>query len=84
MWSYEEGNNNIHLANWPSICMKKDFGGLGIPNLQHLNICLIGSWIKTYIHSEGALWKKVLDAKYNTKNRNILSCHDLQPSTFWL
>jgi hypothetical protein len=35
MWSYEEGNNNIHLANWPSICMKKEFGGLGIPNLFH-------------------------------------------------
>jgi hypothetical protein len=63
--------------------MKKDFGGLGIPYLQDLHICLIGSWIKRYIHSEGALWNKVPDAKYNTKNPNILSCHDLQPSTFW-
>jgi hypothetical protein len=27
--------------------------------------------------------KKVLDAKYNTKNPNIFSFHDLQPSTFW-
>jgi hypothetical protein len=63
--------------------MKKDFGGLGIPNLQDLNICLIGSCIKRYIQSEGDLWRKVLDAKYNTRNPNILSCHDPQPSTFW-
>jgi hypothetical protein len=53
MWNDEEGNHKIHLAKWPSICMKKDFGGLGIPNLQDLNICLIGD---QEIHqSEGAL-----------------------------
>jgi hypothetical protein len=48
-----------------------------------LNLCLIGSWIKRYIQGEGALWRRVIDAKYNTKNLNILSCHDIQPSTFW-
>jgi hypothetical protein len=69
MWNDEEGNHKIHLANWPSICMKKDFGELGIPNLQDLNICLIGSWMKRYIQSEGALWRRVLDAKYNTKTQ---------------
>jgi hypothetical protein len=31
LWSDEEGYRKIHLANWPSICMKKEFGGLGIP-----------------------------------------------------
>jgi hypothetical protein len=29
--------------------MKKEFAGMGIPNLQDLNLCLIGSWIKRYI-----------------------------------
>jgi hypothetical protein len=24
----------MHLANWHLICMKKDHGGLGIPNLK--------------------------------------------------
>jgi hypothetical protein len=67
MWNDEEGHKKIHLANWPSICMKKDYGGLGIPNLQDLNVCLIGSWIRRYIDGEGSLWKRVVDAKYNTK-----------------
>jgi hypothetical protein len=67
MWNDEEGHKKIHLANWPSICMKKDYGGLGIPNLQDLNVCLIGSWIRRYINGEGSLWKRVVDAKYNTK-----------------
>jgi hypothetical protein len=60
MWNDEEGHKKIHLANWPSICMKKEYGGLGIPNLQDLNVCLIGSWIRRYINGEGSLWKGVM------------------------
>jgi hypothetical protein len=62
--------------------MKKEFGGLGIPNPQDLNIYLIGSWIRRYINGEGSLWKKVVDAKYNTKSPNILCYYDTQPSVF--
>jgi hypothetical protein len=29
MWNDEEGNHKIHLANWPSICMKKIFWRFG-------------------------------------------------------
>ena len=56
---------------------------LGIPNLQDMNLSLIGSWVKRYTLGEGALWGKIVDSKYNTKSPNILSCHDTQPSTFW-
>jgi hypothetical protein len=38
--------------------MKKDYGGLGIPNLQDLNVCLIGSWIRRYISMERVLFGK--------------------------
>jgi hypothetical protein len=31
-WNDEEGNNKIHLANWSSVCMRKEFGGMGIPD----------------------------------------------------
>lgn len=51
LWNDFEGHRKIHLANWRLVCMKKEFGGLGIPNLQELNICLLGSW------REGKLWK---------------------------
>jgi hypothetical protein len=83
LWNDEEGNNKIHLANWPSVCMRKEFGGMGILNLQDLNLCLLGSWIKRYIQEEGTLWRKVIDSKYNTTDPNILCCHGAHPSTFW-
>jgi hypothetical protein len=44
-------NNNVdchryHLANWECVNMKKEFGGLGVPNLSDLNLCLLGSLIR--------------------------------------
>ena len=37
--------------------MKKEKWGVGVPSLQELNVCLIGSWIKVYMALEGSLWK---------------------------
>ena len=66
-----------------SVCMKEEYGGLGIPNLQDLNICMLGSWIRRYIQGEGSLWRKVIDTKCNTRSPNILCCQDIHPSSFW-
>jgi hypothetical protein len=32
-----------HLANWQLIAQKKDHGGLGIPDLRTLNLCLLAT-----------------------------------------
>jgi hypothetical protein len=49
LWNDFEGNMKLHLANWSLVYMKKEFGGLGIPNLKEVNMCLLGSWgKKTY------------------------------------
>jgi hypothetical protein len=47
-WSGSDGKNKYHLANWESVSMAKDFGGLGVPNLRDLNICMLASWVKRY------------------------------------
>ena len=83
LWDDTEGNHKIHLANWLSVCMKKEYGELGISNLQDMNLCMLGSWIKRYIEGEGSLWKKVVDSKYNTRDPNIFCCEDTHASTFW-
>lgn len=43
LWSDFERNRKLHLANWHLVCMKKDFGGLGVPNLRDVNMCLLGN-----------------------------------------
>jgi hypothetical protein len=60
LWNDNADSHKIHLVNWDSISMLKDYGGLGIPNLRDLNISLLASWIKRYnLDSTGpASWIK--------------------------
>lgn len=39
------GSRKIHLVNWPTICSPKDMGGLGVLNLELMNISLLGKWL---------------------------------------
>lgn len=48
LWNVNEDSHKIHLANWELVSMCKEYGGLGIPCLKDLNICLLASWLKRY------------------------------------
>jgi hypothetical protein len=48
LWNNDSDSYKYHLANWQLVSMRKEFGGLGVPNLRDLNICLLGSWVKRY------------------------------------
>jgi hypothetical protein len=45
-WGDYEGHKKLHLANWHLICMRKEHGGLGVPRLKDLNLCMLGNWVK--------------------------------------
>ncbi|WVZ52969.1 hypothetical protein U9M48_003967 [Paspalum notatum var. saurae] len=83
LWNDMEGNRKFHLANWDMCAMCKEYGGLGVQNLKDLNVCLLGSWIKRYLSSDGKLWKELFDFKYRTKHPNILVARDLGGSQFF-
>ena len=62
--------------------MKKDFGGLGIPNIKDVKMCLLASWLKRYIADDGKIWKTIVDHKYRTSSPNILPVTLLTPLGF--
>lgn len=83
LWSDAEGGRKLHLANWPMMCMKKEFGGLGIPCLQDVNMCLLGAWIKRYVQQDEKLWKTIVDHRYCTTSPNIFYSKAIGGSRFW-
>lgn len=83
LWNDFEGHRKLHLANWGMICMKREFGGLGIPNLKEVNMCLLGAWLKRCVNGDGKLWKTVIDSKYNTSSPNIFTSSSTNASVFW-
>jgi hypothetical protein len=44
-----KGHKDAHgghcLVAWDRVCMPKEFGGLGIPNLRKLNLALRAWWL---------------------------------------
>jgi hypothetical protein len=81
-WDDYEGHKKLHLVNWHLVCMEKEYGGLGVPNLKGLNLFLLGSWIKMYIKDEGKLWRSIVDIKYCNKD-NIFYTDKAHASPFW-
>jgi hypothetical protein len=63
--------------------MLQEYGGLGVPNIRELNLCLLGCWIRRYTLDDGKLWKNMIDFKYNTRVTNVFTCRDIGASNFW-
>jgi hypothetical protein len=48
LWKDDNEYHMYHLASWQHVTMEKEFGGLGVPNIRELNLCLLGSWVSRY------------------------------------
>lgn len=44
LWSGTNTNKKYHLVAWDQICLNKNQGGLGILNLEKMNISLLAKW----------------------------------------
>uniref|UniRef100_A0A453STI6 Reverse transcriptase zinc-binding domain-containing protein n=1 Tax=Aegilops tauschii subsp. strangulata TaxID=200361 RepID=A0A453STI6_AEGTS len=83
LWSDFEGNRKLHLANWHLVCMKKEYGGLGIPNIKNVNLCLLGTWVRRYTQDGGKIWRDIVDSKYIKRSPNIFASSTQNTSKFW-
>jgi len=82
-WDNTEEKHKYHLANWHLVSHKKEFGGLGVPDLRNLNMCLLASWIQRYHLSDNVLWKNIVYYKYRTHQPNLFCCPNYGTSPFW-
>jgi hypothetical protein len=82
LWNDNSEAHIYHLVGWQHVTMKKEFGGLGVPNLRELNVCLLGSWVRRYSQRQGKIWKDLVDFKFNTSNHNIFTNRDIGASNF--
>jgi hypothetical protein len=58
-----KGRKNAHgghcLVAWDKVCMPKEFGGLGIPNLRKMNLALRVRWLWLSQVEASRLWKEI-------------------------
>jgi hypothetical protein len=83
LWNNNEDYHKYHLANWQLVSMEKEYGGLGVPSIRELNLCLLGSWVKRYSIDKEKIWKMLIDFKYNASDPNIFTCSSNGVSNIW-
>jgi hypothetical protein len=83
LWNNDSDCHMYHLGSWKHVTMKKEYGGLGVPDLRELNLCLLGLWIRRYSQDSDKIWKLLIDYKYNTRNPNLFTCRENGVSNFW-
>ena len=67
LWSGEKDKNKYHLVKWQTVCMPKEQGGLGIIDLDLMNIALLSKWLWKMFNETGP-WQEMLEAKYLKKS----------------
>lgn len=83
LWDDYEGHGKIHLAIWQMVSMKKENGGLGVPELKNLNLSLLGYRVKRFITDKGKLWHSIMKQKYVRNVPSIFCLPHSQSSIFW-
>jgi hypothetical protein len=66
LWGGVKGGRKISWVKWAVVCREKSKGGLGVRDINIVNISLLSKWRWHLLQSGMPLWKKVLVAKYGS------------------
>jgi hypothetical protein len=66
LWDGIGDEAKFHLVNWNKICTPLHAGGLGVYNFIRFNRALLGKWLWRYGREREALWRLVIDAKFES------------------
>jgi hypothetical protein len=81
-WQCDEHKKKYRLTKWSILCTPKDFGGLGIQNLDIQNKCLLSKWLFKLINEEG-VWQDLLKRKYLSNKTLTQVKRQSVDSHFW-
>ncbi|PNY05201.1 ribonuclease H [Trifolium pratense] len=83
LWGGVKGGKKITGVKWRVVCQEKKNGGLGVRDLEVVNLSLLMKWRWRLLQREDtALWKEVLLAKYGSHILHKAEWSDCHPPYF--
>ena len=71
LWQEGGQKRKYHLVRWETICQSKKKGGLGVKDIQKMNLSLLCKWWLK-LENEKGIWQELVTAKY-LKDKTISS-----------
>ncbi|XP_058784820.1 uncharacterized protein LOC131659680 [Vicia villosa] len=62
----------IHWVCWDTVCKSREEGGLGVKNVQIMNVALISKWKWRILTENDAVWCGILKARYGKVKLKVL------------
>ncbi|XP_058722219.1 uncharacterized protein LOC131594138 [Vicia villosa] len=72
LWSGGDVRKSIHWVCWDTVCKTKEEGGLGIKNVEIMNVALISKWKWRILNENDAVWSGILKARYGKVKLKVL------------
>ncbi|CAJ2667239.1 unnamed protein product [Trifolium pratense] len=70
-WGGCEDFRKTAWVNWKTICLRKEYGGLGVRQLREFNVALLGKWCWRMLVDREGLWFRVLAARYGVERGRL-------------
>ncbi|KEH19162.1 hypothetical protein MTR_8g442450 [Medicago truncatula] len=56
---------------WKSVCLRKEYGGLGTRQMREFNMALLGKWCWRMLMDRGGLCFRVVVARYGVEGGEV-------------
>ena len=83
LWGSTEEKRKLHLVNWHTVTMPKDWGGLGLFQMRHRNQALLAKLCWRIANENDAPWAQMLSKKYLTPSRLTKEGRNRPCSKIW-
>lgn len=87
LWNGGDNKRVIHWVSWDMVCKDRAEGGLGIKNVEILNVTFLSKWKWIILTDEKAIWREILKERYGNIKLKVLiedvSVVDKKVSIWW-
>jgi hypothetical protein len=70
-WGGGEDARKMSWISWKTVCLRKEYGGLGVRQLREFNTALLGKWCWRMLVDREGWWFRVLAARYGMENGRL-------------
>ncbi|XP_058742136.1 uncharacterized protein LOC131614590 [Vicia villosa] len=87
LWNGRDDKKSIHWVGWNTVCKTCEQGGLGVKNMEILNVALLRKWKWRLLTEKEAVWSGIINHRYDNSALKILvedvSVVSKQDSIWW-